>query len=51
VKHKKWLRIFADEIKNKKKDAIIEGIENEMFKETIKKKADHMRDAQKDGTF
>jgi hypothetical protein len=35
VKHKKWLKLFADEIKNKKKDAIIEGIENEMFRESV----------------
>merc|ERR1719264_683593 len=29
VKHKKWLKVFADEIKNRKNDTIINGIENE----------------------
>ena len=36
LKHKRWLKIFADEIKNKKNDAIIQGIEGELFKENVK---------------
>lgn len=51
LKHKRWLKIFADEIKNKKNDAIIQGIEGELFKENVKKQSSTMRHGMKDGTY
>jgi len=51
LKHKRWLKIFADEIKNKKNDAIIQGIEGELFKENVKKQSSNMRNGMKDGTY